>query len=173
MSVNASVPRNPLENVVSGKDEVWQRPCPGTHEPLDPNKDIRSCSVWKTITFKPKDGYTGCWSWKVGQTVVVAVYKVKNNMPSNKEDSIVHGSALHRSRGTLSCSELKQAAQLASSSCVLEVCQPPQCISPPTVMDCVHMHEKLLRHVTKQSCLRENSLKVCVLTLHRSWIIPI
>lgn len=81
--------------------------------PLDPNKGIRSCSIWKTIVFKPKDGCTGCSSWKVDQMVVVGVYKVKNNMKINKEDSIVHGCALRRGRDTLSCSELKRAAQLA------------------------------------------------------------
>lgn len=135
LSVNASVPcsgtRNPLENVISGKDEVWQRPRRGAHEPflrpLDPNKDIRSCSIWKAQAQDVEVEKSTRWS-------LLVPMKLKTTCKEKKRTPLCMA-VLYTGAET-------QAAQLATSSSVLEVCKPTQCISPPTVMDCVHMHKK-------------------------------
>lgn len=61
-------------------------------------------------------------------------------MRSIKKDFIVPGRVLRRSTDALSYSERKQVALVVSASRVLvRVCKPTQCISPPIVLDCVHM----------------------------------
>lgn len=72
---------------------------------------------------------------------LLLVYLAINDMHSNKEDSPVHGCALHWCRDAMNWSEGKQVAQLASASfsCVSAVWKPTQSKSPPTILDCVHM----------------------------------
>lgn len=88
-----------------GTDQAWKQPCPGMHEsclrPPLPYKELSDCSTWQPVTFKPKYGCTRWRSWKGSQVVDVGVSTGENNMHSNKEDSTLHGSALHQYRDKL------------------------------------------------------------------------
>lgn len=72
--------------------------------------------------------------------VGISASEVKNNMRSIKKGSIVPGRVLRRSTDALNCGERKQVPLVVSASGVLvRVRKTTRCLSPPIVLDCVHM----------------------------------
>lgn len=116
-----------------GRDKVQ------VHEPPRLNKEVCGCRIRPKLTLKPKHDCTQ-WLLKVKHwsQVVAGVSKIeKTNIHRDKESFSVCGCALQQCRDTLNCSKHTEAKRLVSSSCVLVVCKPTLCMSPPTVLDYV------------------------------------